>query len=73
MVKRSRRTARRWRDPGAGPWDVTHIDMGGACPTIIVGTDGFVQVLVDAAVRLEADVPAAEGGNPRSGGRAHPR
>lgn len=32
--------------PGAGPWDVTHIDMGGACPTIMVGTDGFVQVLV---------------------------
>lgn len=32
--------------PGAGPWDVKHIDMGGACPTIMVGSDGYIQVLV---------------------------
>ncbi|MDH4657286.1 6-pyruvoyl tetrahydrobiopterin synthase [Corynebacterium pyruviciproducens] len=32
--------------PGAGPWDVKHIDMGGACPTIMIGSDGFVQALV---------------------------
>ena len=32
--------------PGAGPWDVKHIDMGGAFPTIMIGSDGFVQALV---------------------------
>lgn len=26
-------------------WDVRHIDLGGACPTIMVGSDGIVQVL----------------------------
>ncbi|MDY6049097.1 MAG: 6-pyruvoyl tetrahydrobiopterin synthase [Corynebacterium sp.] len=32
--------------PGANPWSVTSLNMGGACPTILVGQDGLVQVLV---------------------------
>ncbi|MBM7050787.1 6-pyruvoyl tetrahydrobiopterin synthase [Rothia sp. ZJ932] len=31
--------------PGAGPWNVKKIPMGGACPTILAGRDGFIQVL----------------------------
>ncbi|APT93607.1 6-pyruvoyl tetrahydrobiopterin synthase [Corynebacterium phocae] len=31
--------------PGAGAWDITSVDLGGACPTILVGNDGFIQVL----------------------------
>lgn len=31
--------------PGAGPWRVSKTPLGGACPTVLVGSDHFVQVL----------------------------
>lgn len=32
--------------PGLGPWQVSTVELGGACPTVLCGRDGFVQVLV---------------------------
>ena len=31
--------------PGKGPWNATEIKLGGACPTVLVGSDGIVQIL----------------------------
>ncbi|MCU9519435.1 6-pyruvoyl tetrahydrobiopterin synthase [Corynebacterium sp. ES2794-CONJ1] len=31
--------------PGAGPWDIQALNLGGACPTVLVGHDDFIQVL----------------------------
>ena len=31
--------------PGAGNWKITGTKLGGACPTILAGRDGFIQVL----------------------------
>lgn len=31
--------------PGAGQWRITGTKLGGACPTILAGRDGFIQVL----------------------------
>ena len=31
--------------PGAGDWKITGTKLGGACPTILAGRDGFIQVL----------------------------
>lgn len=31
--------------PGKGPWNVTKIPLGGACPTVLAGQDGIIQVL----------------------------
>ncbi|MDK8450151.1 6-pyruvoyl tetrahydrobiopterin synthase [Corynebacterium mastitidis] len=32
--------------PGARPWKVSTVDLGGACPTVLCGSDGLVQVLM---------------------------
>lgn len=32
--------------PGARPWRVSTVNLGGACPTVLCGSDGLVQVLV---------------------------
>nr|WP_152821765.1 MULTISPECIES: 6-pyruvoyl tetrahydrobiopterin synthase [unclassified Corynebacterium] len=32
--------------PGARPWRVDTVDLGGACPTVLCGGDGLIQVLV---------------------------
>ena len=31
--------------PGAGEWTITGTKLGGACPTILAGRDGYIQVL----------------------------
>lgn len=31
--------------PKTGQWEVRSVDLGGACPTIMVGNDGLIQVL----------------------------
>lgn len=45
--------------PGIGPWKVTKTPLGGACPTILVGSDHFVQVLCTQVFseKLEMLVP----------------
>lgn len=32
--------------PGAGEWDIRKIQLGGACPTVLAGSDGLIQVLM---------------------------
>ena len=45
--------------PGARPWHITKTPLGGACPTVLVGTDKFVQVLCTQVFseKLEMLVP----------------
>lgn len=45
--------------PGARPWRVRKTPLGGACPTVLVGTDKFVQVLCTQVFsdKLEMLVP----------------
>lgn len=31
--------------PGKGPWNAVEISLGGACPTVLVGSDDIVQIL----------------------------
>ncbi|KQB86145.1 hypothetical protein Clow_01499 [Corynebacterium lowii] len=39
--------------PGARPWNVSTVDLGGSCPTVLCGSDGFVQVLVTQRIGSE--------------------
>lgn len=39
--------------PGANDWDIRSVQLGGACPTVLVGSDGLVQVLVTQRLSSE--------------------
>ncbi|GAA1347035.1 6-pyruvoyl tetrahydrobiopterin synthase [Falsarthrobacter nasiphocae] len=58
-----------FRGPGRGRWSVKFVHLGGACPTVLAGKDGYIQVLTTKVLnnKLEALSPVVSILHPDTG------